>query len=59
VSKEHFILEEYLETHPSADWPEAYERTAEFAHARSIENIAAIADELKDRRKYGNQQDSG
>jgi hypothetical protein len=46
------LIEEYLEAHPLADWSEAYERTADHAHDKMIDNIAAAADYERDRRKY-------
>ena len=58
MSKEAFIsaheqlIAEYQELHPEADWTEAYEKTADLAHERSIDNLADLADELKDRAKY-------
>lgn len=59
MSKEYFIraheqlIEEYLNEHPDADWSEAYEKTQDKIQDRMVDNIAAIADAAKERRKYG------
>lgn len=47
------LIEEYLEQHPSADWQQAYEATADAAHDRMIDNLAAAADWQHDRMKEG------
>lgn len=57
MSKELFIaaheqlVEEYLAEHPDADWSEAYEKTSDLVWDRMTDNIASIADRIKDERK--------
>lgn len=34
------LIDEYLESHPSADWTEAYERTGDAAFERMRDNLA-------------------
>lgn len=59
MSKELFMaaheaeIEEYLEANPDADWEEAYDRTADAAYIRMTDNLAGIADAMRDRAKYG------
>lgn len=47
------LIEEYMEEFPSCTWSEAYEITSERAYERMREKMADIADQAKDRRKYG------
>lgn len=57
MSKELFIaaheqlIEEYLEAHPNATEAEAYDKTADGAHDKMCDNLARLADRLKDRAK--------
>jgi hypothetical protein len=52
--KEYFIeaheqlIEEYLEKNPNASEQEAYEKTADFAYEKMIQNLADRADFLRD-----------
>jgi hypothetical protein len=46
------LIAELMEADPSMTWNRAYEITAELAYERMKDNIAAMADELKDRAKY-------
>jgi len=46
------LIEEYLEAHPEASWADAYERTADAAHDRMCDNMAALADDARDAAKY-------
>jgi hypothetical protein len=56
VSKELFmaahgrLVEEYMEANPDADWSDAYERTADLAHKRMMDNLADAADFERKRR---------
>ena len=58
MSKEWFmdaheqLIEEYMDEHPEATDAEAYEKTADAAYERMIDNMAAAADAERDRRKY-------
>jgi hypothetical protein len=45
------LIDEYLEDHPSADWTEAYEKTADKAFERARENYADYIDELRSKEK--------
>ena len=45
------LVEEYLERHPSADWDEAYEVTADAAYDRYRDKWADLADAAKQRAK--------
>lgn len=44
-------MEEYLEEHPDATEAEAYEKTADAACGRMVENLTAQADAYADRDK--------
>lgn len=52
--KEHFIeaheqlIAEYLEEHPDATEAEAYDATADAAYDRMTDNLADLADALRD-----------
>ena len=48
---ENRMVEEYMEEHPDADWSDAYERTADKAYQRMIDDLSAAADLEHDRRK--------
>lgn len=50
------LIEEAMEAYPFLSWSEAYERTADKAHARMIDMLADLADEAKDREKYDCRQ---
>ena len=45
------LIGEYLESHPVADWSEAYERTADAADGRMRERMADQIDEARMRAK--------
>ena len=45
------LVEEYLERHPSADWDEAYEATADAANERYRDKYADMVDAAKQRAK--------
>ena len=45
------LVEEYLERHPSADWDEAYEATADAANERYRDKFADMVDAAKQRAK--------
>ena len=47
------LIEEYLEEHPDATEAEASEATADVAHDRLCDNLAAIGDAARERAKYG------
>lgn len=57
MSKEHFIaaheelIEKYLEAHPEATEAEAYDKTADGAYDRMTDNLADMADRLRQRAK--------
>ena len=57
MSKELFIaaheelIEKYLERHPNATEAEAYEKTADRAYDRMTDNLADMADRLRQRAK--------
>ncbi len=57
MSKEHFIaaheelIERYLEKHPNATEAEAYDKTADGAYDRMRDNLADMADTLRQRAK--------
>jgi hypothetical protein len=59
MSKDAFIaahealVDEYLESHPSATWQQAYDATADGAWNRMRDHYAGMADDLRERRKYG------
>jgi hypothetical protein len=57
VGNEHFdkaheqLVEEFLESHPEADWTEAYEKTGDLAYERMRDNLADMIDHYMDRDK--------
>lgn len=57
MSKELFIaaheqlIERYLEQHPNATEAEAYDKTADHAYDRMTDNMADMADRLRQRAK--------
>lgn len=57
MSKELFIaaheelIERYLEKHPEATEAEAYDKTADGAYDRMTDNLANMADRLRQRAK--------
>lgn len=57
MSKEHFIaaheqlIEQYLERHPNATEAEAYDKTADRAYDRMVDNLADLGDSLRKRAK--------
>lgn len=59
MSKELFIaaheelIGEYLDQHPEADEATAYDLTADAAYGRMTDRLAAMADALREARKYG------
>jgi hypothetical protein len=56
MSKERFmaaherLVEEYMEENPDADWSDAYERTADKAYQRMLDDMADAADFERKRR---------
>lgn len=46
------LIEEYLETHPDADWSEAYEKTGDAAQGRYTDKFADMVDEARALAKY-------
>ena len=57
MSKEDFIsaheelIEIYMEQHPEASETEAYDKTADAAWDRMVDNMADLGDRLKDQMK--------
>ncbi len=57
MSKEHFIaaheqlIAEYLERHPGTSEFDAYDKTVDAAYGRMRENLADMADRLRQREK--------
>ena len=55
MSKEHYMaaheemIGEYMEKYPDADYAEAYDKTADAAYDRMVNNLAAQADNLRKR----------
>lgn len=47
------LVEQYLESHPSATWDQAYERTACRAHERARDYFMEAIDEARMRVKDG------
>jgi hypothetical protein len=45
------LIERYLEDHPEATEAEAYDRTADRAYDRMIDNLADMADAARQRAK--------
>ena len=45
------LVEEYLERYPSASWSDAYDKCAEGAQERMMDNIADYADGERKRMK--------
>lgn len=41
------LVEEYLEEYPNASWTEAYDKCAEFAQERMMDNLADLGDQLR------------
>lgn len=64
MSKDHYIaaheqlIAEYLERHPNATEAEAYDRTADGAYGRYRDNLADIADRVRQRMKDHGSHDS-
>lgn len=48
------MISEWMDAHQAASWDEAYDRTVDMVDARVAGIIADMADEAKDRAKYGN-----
>ena len=57
MSKEQYIIAheaeilEYLERNPQATEEEAYDKTADRAYARMVDNMADLADTLRKRKQ--------
>lgn len=45
------LIEEYLESHPDADWNEAYEKCADAAYDRYRDKFADMVDAARQRAK--------
>jgi hypothetical protein len=45
------LIDEYLEAHPSADWTEACEKTADKADERARDKYADMVDAARQRAK--------
>jgi hypothetical protein len=59
VSKDWYIeahereVADYLDRNPNASWADAYDRTADRAYDRMCDEMADVADMLRQRRKDG------
>ena len=57
MSKEHYItaheqlIGEFMEKYPDADYAEAYEKTADKAYDKMVDNLADMADAIRQRMK--------
>ena len=45
------LIGQYLEDHPEATEAEAYDKTADRAYDRMVDNLADLGDRLKDQMK--------
>ena len=45
------LIDEYLATHPDADWRQAYDITADRAYSRYVDKYADMVDRAKQRAK--------